>query len=150
MSALSEMPAAGAFVAANGEFAWRRQDIEPALNAIRDSGCATLGGEVWLITGEHSWDGLIPSLGGGPPAIRRIQQAADQPAPLPGPYASRDHLTYDLVERDEAGRVALPEENQGQRRRQTIRVGALGEPIRCAAPSAKPPAARLRRPCSET
>jgi hypothetical protein len=69
MSALSEMPAAGAFVAANGEFAWRRQDIEPALNAIRDSGYATLGGEVWLITGEHSWDGLIPSLGGGPPGV---------------------------------------------------------------------------------
>jgi hypothetical protein len=69
MSALSEMPAAGAFVAANGEFAWRRQDIEPALNAIRDSGRATLGGEVWLITGEHSWDGLIPSLGGGPPGV---------------------------------------------------------------------------------
>jgi hypothetical protein len=69
MSALSEMPSPGAFVAANGEFAWRRQDIERALNAIRDSGRATLGGEVWLITGEHSWDGLIPALGDGPPVV---------------------------------------------------------------------------------
>ena len=69
MRALPELPAGGAFVAANGEFAWRRQDIEHALNAIRDSGRATLGGEVWLITGEHTWDGLIPSLGGGPPGI---------------------------------------------------------------------------------
>jgi hypothetical protein len=69
MRAVSEMPAAGAFVAANGEFAWRRQDIEHALRAISDSGHATLGGEVWLITGEHSWDGLIPSLSGGPPGV---------------------------------------------------------------------------------
>jgi hypothetical protein len=69
MSALSEVPAAGAFVAANGELAWTRQDIEPALNAIRDSGRAILGGEVWLITGEHSWDGLIPFRGGGPPGV---------------------------------------------------------------------------------
>ena len=69
MSALSKIPVAGAFVAANGEFAWRRRDIERALNAIRDSGNATLGGEVWLITGEHSWNGLIPSLGGGPPGV---------------------------------------------------------------------------------
>jgi len=69
MRASFELLAAGAFVAANGEFAWRRQDIEHALNEIRDVGHATLGGEVWLITGEHSWDGLIPSLGGGAPGV---------------------------------------------------------------------------------
>ncbi|MCE9604945.1 MAG: hypothetical protein K8U03_08595 [Planctomycetia bacterium] len=69
MSAFSEMTAAKAFVAANGEFAWRRQDIEPVLDAIRDSGRATLGGEVWLIIGEHSWDGLIPSLDDSPPGV---------------------------------------------------------------------------------
>jgi hypothetical protein len=69
MNASSQIPATGAFVATNGEFAWRRQDIEHALNAIRDSGYSTLGGEVWLITGEHTWDGLIPQRGGGPPAV---------------------------------------------------------------------------------
>jgi hypothetical protein len=66
MSAASDIPAAGAFVASNGELAWRRQDIEQALHAIRDSGRAILGGEVWLITGKNSWTGLIPQRGGGP------------------------------------------------------------------------------------
>src|SRR5689334_3624613 len=69
MSALSEIPFEKAFVAINGEFAWRRKDIDAALTAICNSGHATLGGEVWLITGEHSWDGLIPKRGGDPPAV---------------------------------------------------------------------------------
>jgi hypothetical protein len=55
-----------AFVAGNGELAWQRHDIEQALQAISDSSRAVLGGEVWLITGEHSWNGLIPQRGGGP------------------------------------------------------------------------------------
>jgi hypothetical protein len=66
MSPASDVPAAGAFVASNGELAWRRQDIEQALHVLRDSGQAILGGEVWLITGEKSWTGLIPQRGGGP------------------------------------------------------------------------------------
>jgi hypothetical protein len=65
MSAASDVPAADAFVASN-ELAWRRRDIEQAVHAVRDSGRAILGGEVWLITGEHSWTGLIPQRGGGP------------------------------------------------------------------------------------
>ena len=69
MSALSEIPVERAFVASNGELAWRREDINAALTAIRDSGHAILGGEVWLIIGEHSWDGLIPQRGGGPPGV---------------------------------------------------------------------------------
>ena len=69
MRLASEIHSAGAFVASNGELAWRRDDIETALNAIRDSDQAILGGEVWIITGEHSWDGLIPQRGGGPPAV---------------------------------------------------------------------------------
>jgi hypothetical protein len=66
MSPASDVPAAGAFVASNGELAWRRQDIEQALHVLRDSGQAILGGEVWLITGEKSWTGVIPQRGGGP------------------------------------------------------------------------------------
>ena len=49
-----------AFRASNGELAWRREDIEQAIAAIRDAETAILGGEVWLITGLHSWNGLIP------------------------------------------------------------------------------------------
>jgi hypothetical protein len=63
MSAASGVPAAGAFVANNGELAWRRQDIERALHAVRDSGRAILGGEVWLIAGENSRTGLIAQRG---------------------------------------------------------------------------------------
>jgi hypothetical protein len=69
LSTLSEIPADGAFAASNGELAWRREDIEHALSAITDSGHAILGGEVWLITGEHSWTGLIPQRRGGPPNV---------------------------------------------------------------------------------
>ena len=69
MSATSDIPVERAFVATNGEFAWRREDIDAAFTAICDSGNAILGGEVWLITGDHSWDGLIPQRGGGPPAV---------------------------------------------------------------------------------
>jgi hypothetical protein len=53
MSAASNIPAAGGFVASNGELAWRRQDVEHALHAVRDSSRAVLGGEVWLITGRE-------------------------------------------------------------------------------------------------
>ncbi len=69
MNAPVKIDSTTAFVAGNGEFAWRREDIDAALFSIRDSDHATLGGEVWLITGEHSWDGLIPSIGGGPPGV---------------------------------------------------------------------------------
>jgi hypothetical protein len=58
-----------AFVASNGELAWRREDIKNVVTAIRDSGRAILGGEVWLITGEQSWNGLIPRRDGGSPAV---------------------------------------------------------------------------------
>ncbi len=66
MSAMPNIPAAGAFVASNGELAWRREDTKQALDALRDSGRAILGGEIWLITGDHSWTGLVPQRNGGP------------------------------------------------------------------------------------
>ena len=46
---LPENIAAKAFKATNGELAWRRQDLEEAIIAVRDSHQAILGGEVWLI-----------------------------------------------------------------------------------------------------
>jgi hypothetical protein len=58
-----------AFRPGNGELAWRRQDIEEAITAIRDSGQAILGGEVWLVTNSHSWNGLIPTGSGKNSAV---------------------------------------------------------------------------------
>ena len=58
-----------AFSASNGEYGWRRADMEHALLAIRDSGQASLGGEVWRIVGPGRWDGLIPDRNGGPPGV---------------------------------------------------------------------------------
>lgn len=55
---MAELPAeisSKAFIASNGELAWRREEVESAISAIRDSGCAILGGEIWLITGPGSW-----------------------------------------------------------------------------------------------
>jgi hypothetical protein len=69
MSAPSDIPTGRAFVAANGELAWHRRDIGPAVSRIRDAGQAILGGEVWLIIGQDTWDGLIPQRAGGPPVI---------------------------------------------------------------------------------
>jgi hypothetical protein len=60
---------AAAFRATNGEFGWRRADIEQALLAIRDSRQATLGGEVWRIIGPGDWHGLIPDRNGGDPGV---------------------------------------------------------------------------------
>jgi hypothetical protein len=69
---------AAAFVASNGELAWRRADIERALGAIRDSGQAILGGEVWLITGPGSWYGLIPQRDSSVPVVWHWETAAQE------------------------------------------------------------------------
>jgi|SRR5579862_2113285 len=58
-----------AFRASNGELAWRRANIEEALQVICDSQQAILGGEVWRVTGPHTWDGLIPQRGDARPAV---------------------------------------------------------------------------------
>ena len=69
MSALPDSVTSNAFVAGNGEFGWRREDIERAIHAIRDAGYAILGGEAWLVTGPHSWHGIIPQRDGSTPAV---------------------------------------------------------------------------------
>jgi hypothetical protein len=58
-----------AFTARNGELAWRREDIEDALTLLAADARAVLGGEVWLITGADSWDGLIPQRDGSAPGV---------------------------------------------------------------------------------
>ncbi len=74
MSPSIEIPGSEAFVASNGELAWRREDVERVLTAIAANGRAILGGEVWLITGDHTWTGLIPQQGGGPANERASTQ----------------------------------------------------------------------------
>ena len=69
MSALPYSVTSTAFVASNGEFGWRRDDIEHAIHAIKDTGYAILGGEAWLVTGPHSWYGIIPKRDGSTPAV---------------------------------------------------------------------------------
>ena len=69
MTALPDSITSGAFVASNGEFGWQRQDVEPAIYAIRDAAYAVLGGEAWLVTGPHSWHGMFPQRDGSPPAV---------------------------------------------------------------------------------
>ena len=71
MSTLPDSVTSNAFVASNGEFGWRYEDIERAIHAIRDSGYAILGGEAWLVTGPHSWHGIIPQRDGSTPAVYR-------------------------------------------------------------------------------
>ncbi len=58
-----------AFTATNGELAWRREDIEDALNSVAADGRAILGGEVWLITVSDTWHGLIPQRDGSVPGV---------------------------------------------------------------------------------
>ena len=65
-----------AFTARNGELAWRRGDIEDALTSLTADARAILGGEVWLITGTDSWDGLIPQRDGSPPGVYSWETAA--------------------------------------------------------------------------
>ncbi|MBL8885578.1 MAG: hypothetical protein JNK16_02870 [Phycisphaerales bacterium] len=65
-----------AFVAANGELAWRRRDVEKAIDAISRSGRAILGWEVWLTGDGQAWTGLIPSADGGPPGVWSFNTSA--------------------------------------------------------------------------
>jgi hypothetical protein len=69
VKSLPEQLISKAFIATNGEPAWRRQDIDEAVAAICDAGKAILGGEVWLITGPGTWEGLIPQRENAKPAV---------------------------------------------------------------------------------
>jgi hypothetical protein len=75
MAELPQNIISSAFVATNGELAWRRDDIENAITAIRESEQAILGGEVWVVTGEHSWSGLVPQRDSDSPAVYHWETA---------------------------------------------------------------------------
>ena len=49
-----------AFRSTSGEYAWRRTDIDRAIEAIRTADMALLGWEAWLVN-DTAWTGLIPS-----------------------------------------------------------------------------------------
>ena len=50
-----------AYVAANGELAWPREDARAAARWLAAQGYGILGGEVWEILGNGRWQGGIRS-----------------------------------------------------------------------------------------
>jgi hypothetical protein len=48
----------------SGEYAWRRDDALRAVACLTASGCAVLGGELWLVEGAAVW-GSLPLTAGG-------------------------------------------------------------------------------------
>ena len=68
MNPISADTARNAYRAANGEYAWRREDLSAALHSIAGRGLAVLGGEVWAIIDDQVL-GLIPSAKDEPPGV---------------------------------------------------------------------------------
>jgi hypothetical protein len=68
MTGLDPEVCSKAFRARNGELAWRREDVDLAINAIQKSGRAILGWEVWLVENDQ-WTGLIPSFRDEPDGV---------------------------------------------------------------------------------
>ena len=55
---------------AGSEYAWRRQDVRDAIEAIVRSGQAVLGWEVWRLVGERGVTHFLPPASpGAPPGI---------------------------------------------------------------------------------
>ncbi len=91
---------AAAFRSSSGEYAWRRSEIEVALLAIRDTGQAVLGGEVWRIAGSNQWNGLIPDRGGGADGIWHWETAPRTASESWSKYCDRTaHESIDAVRR---------------------------------------------------
>lgn len=67
-----------AFRARNGEFAWRREHVDLAIKAIRESNLAILGWEVWLVIGDQ-WTGLIPSVRQEPDGVWSFTSSPRRP-----------------------------------------------------------------------
>ena len=64
--------------------------------------------------------------GGALPRLER-RKRLDQLAPVAEPGARRQHRAHLVVERDEAGRVALAQQHQGERGDQPLGIGELGK-----------------------
>jgi hypothetical protein len=89
MTTLPDTVTSGAFVASNGEFGWQRHDVERAIYAIRDAAYALLGGEAWLVTGPHSWHGMLPQRDGSAPAVYHWETQARSPGESWQAYCAR-------------------------------------------------------------
>ena len=56
-----------AFRESNGEFAWRRADVDHVVAALLDAGAAILGGEVWWLEPDgRTWYACVPQASGIP------------------------------------------------------------------------------------
>jgi len=69
LSGLPEELQNSAYVAANGELAWPREDAKAAARWLASQGYGILGGEVWEILGNGRWQGMIRSLRGSIPFV---------------------------------------------------------------------------------
>lgn len=58
-----------AFVARNGELAWKRDDALEVLSVLVDRGLAILGGEVWAVTATGQIWGALPQEADGVGAV---------------------------------------------------------------------------------
>jgi hypothetical protein len=56
---------AKAFIATNGETAWRRDDVPAVLNAYRNANVAVEAFEVWVVNDRGQWTGFFPTKAGG-------------------------------------------------------------------------------------
>jgi hypothetical protein len=54
-----------AFRCANGEYAWRPQDVPRAVKHLAESGVAILGGELWMVIEDAIYP-IIPAVTGPP------------------------------------------------------------------------------------
>ena len=83
---------------------------------------------------EQAEDPAQRGLRGGPLPRRETLERRGEPAPLRRAGAGRHSGAHRLVERDEARRVALAEQHQGERGQEPARVVELREAPRRAAP----------------
>ena len=77
-----------AYQAPNGEYAWRRSDIDEAVNGIAQSGQAMLGGEVWVVI-DGRFMQLIPSAKNEPPGVWSWDTTARKQSESWAEYSSR-------------------------------------------------------------
>ena len=61
--------AAKAFMASNGELAWRRDQLPEVVGFYARNGHAVEAFEVWLVEDSGRWDGLIPTIGSDVPSV---------------------------------------------------------------------------------
>jgi len=58
-----------AFIASNGELAWKREDLFEVINTYNNLDYPVEGLEIWIVKDNGQWDGLIPQKGSNVPGV---------------------------------------------------------------------------------